>query len=91
MARTKYRWIEPTSNGEVDVYEYGKYERSSVLAGQERKAFVASFATVAEALTAYPKADVMGYRLSFPVSTMHLPDSEMTAWEEDNYFNPGDY
>jgi hypothetical protein len=69
------------------VYEWGVYERSSVLAGQQRKAFVDSYATAAEALTAYPTADVMDGRVSANNTVDHLPDWEMSAWEEQNYWD----
>ena len=68
--------IEPDEHG-VIVYEWGVYERSSVLAGQQRKTFMSGYGNVAEALKAYPKADVMGGRISPPpVSVMHLPDTD---------------
>tara|TARA_Y100000034_G_scaffold99318_1_gene121950 strand:- start:415 stop:690 length:276 start_codon:yes stop_codon:yes gene_type:complete len=84
--------IEPDGYGEFSVYEWGVYEQGSVLAGQQRKSFVADFATVDEALKTYPKADVMGGRVApAPVSVMHLPDREMNAYEEEGYFHPNDY
>jgi len=39
------------------VYEYGTYGRSSVLAGQERRIFVGTFATLMGALKAHPDAE----------------------------------
>ena len=84
--------IEPDGYGEVSVYGWGVYERTSVLAGQQCKRFVDGFATAAEALKAYPKADVMGGRVAPPpVSVMHLPEREMNAYEEEGYFHPHDY
>lgn len=40
----------------IAVYGIGRYERSSVLAGQPRRVFLDSFDTVDEAKRAYPKA-----------------------------------
>ena len=40
------------------VYQYDTYPRSSVLAGQQRRTFLASFDTLEEARAAYPDADV---------------------------------
>jgi hypothetical protein len=53
------------SRDEYGVYEYGIYPESSVLAGQERRSFIDSFPTLAEAQSAYPDAewqDGSGYR-----------------------------
>ena len=86
-----YYSIEPDGYGEVSVYGWGVYERSSVLAGQQRKSFVDGYPTVAEALVAYPGADVHGGVVSANNTFTHLPDREMNAYEEENYFNPNDY
>jgi len=84
--------IEPEIYGGFSVFGWGTYERGSVLAGQQRKSFLADFATVAEALKTYPKADVMGGRVEpAPISVMHLPDREMNAYEEEVYFHGNDY
>lgn len=56
------------------VYEWGVYARSSVLAGQSKKSFRDSFESEAEALAAYPRADV-GYR-SAHNSYSHLPGED---------------
>ena len=86
-----YYTIEPDGYGEVSVYEWGVYERGSVLAGQQRKAFVADYATAAEALVAYPSASVESGRIPpAPISVMHLPDREMSAYEEESYFYGND-
>jgi len=45
------------SRPEFGVYRYDRYPRGSVLAGQERRTFLASFETLAEARTAFPGAD----------------------------------
>tara|TARA_R110002020_G_scaffold407051_1_gene617154 strand:+ start:120 stop:395 length:276 start_codon:yes stop_codon:yes gene_type:complete len=84
--------IEPDGYGTFSVFGWGTYERSSVLAGQQRKTMVDDFDTVAEAVNAYPKADVMDGRVApAPVSVMHLPDREMNAYEEEAYFHGNDY
>ena len=76
-----YYTIEPDGYGEVSVYGWGVYEASSVLAGQQRKSFVDGYATAAEALVAYPRADVHGGKVeAAPISLTHLPDHEMNAY-----------
>lgn len=45
---------------EYGVYAYDVYPDSSVLAGQERRRFLDSFPTLAEAKTAYPEAKEAG-------------------------------
>lgn len=42
--------------GGFSVYEFGTYERSSVLAGQTKKQFLDGFDTLEEAKAAYPTA-----------------------------------
>ena len=53
MAKNSYTiepaWGEPGEPDGFDVYLHGVYERSSVLHGQPRRAFVDSFETLAEA------------------------------------------
>lgn len=53
-------------HGEYGVYRYDTYPESSVLAGQERRSFIDSFPTLAEAQAEYPEAewngDGTGYR-----------------------------
>lgn len=41
---------------EYGVYEYGRFGRGSVLAGQTRRIFLGSFATLEEAQAAFPSA-----------------------------------
>jgi len=50
--------IEPY-RGEFAVYEHGVYPQSSVLAGQARRVFLASFERESEARAAYPRAVVL--------------------------------
>lgn len=59
MARTiEYPMSGATYNQDkFGVYEYGTYGRSSVLRGQQRRMFLDSFETLAEALKAYPDAE----------------------------------
>jgi hypothetical protein len=64
------------SNPEYGVYQYSTYPRSSVLAGQQRRRFLCSYATLAEAQSAHPTASVSpscGYR---EPSLDHLPDED---------------
>lgn len=63
------------SREEYGVYEYTTYPRSSVLAGQQRRQFLAAFDTIEEARAAYPGADESdcGYQ---PPFLGHLPDEE---------------
>jgi hypothetical protein len=60
---------------EYGVYEYSRYGRSSVLAGQQRRVFLDSFDTLEEARAAYPTAKVCdcGYQAPY---LNHLPDGE---------------
>ena len=89
MQAFHFMTIEPDGYGEFNVYGWGAYERTSVLAGQQRKAYLDSFPTAVEALAAYPKADVHGGKVeAAPVSLTHLPDREMNAYEEERYFHP---
>jgi hypothetical protein len=46
------------SNSLFTVYEHGVYPRSSVLAGRASRKWLDDFDTLAEAVAAYPKADV---------------------------------
>ena len=56
------------------VFTIGVYERSSVLAGQNRKCFVDGFEDVEAALAAYPGATVMALRYDPGNTFDHLPD-----------------
>jgi len=78
----EYQWYS--------VYEFGEYPRGSVLEGQTMKSFRDSFDTLEKAQAAYPQAEV-GFR--DPNNTFnHLPDYEMSAREEEDFFvEGGDY
>lgn len=65
--------IEPDRYEGFNVYRWGTYGRSSVLAGQTKKSLVASFDTVEEALAAHPGAEVMNHRMSAGNTFDHLP------------------
>lgn len=71
------------------VYEWDEFPPNSLLAGQERKAYKDSFATLEEALKEYPTA-VQEVRHPYNYVD-HLPDWEMTAYEDENYGYPEDY
>lgn len=60
---------------EYGVYEYGKYDRNSVMRGRQRRTFLDSFQTLEEAQAAYPNAKLhveSGYR-DINAETAHLP------------------
>jgi hypothetical protein len=63
---------------EYGVYEYSTYPRSSVLAGQQRRAWLDSFPTLEQAKSAYPEAryDGEGANGFIPIAQMvaHIPD-----------------
>ena len=86
-----YFSIEPDSYGEFNVYGWGIYGSESVLEGQQKKAFITDYPTVAEALVAYPDADVHEGVVSANNSFGHLPDREMSAYEEEGYWQPEDW
>lgn len=61
------------SRDEYGVYQYSTYPRSSVLGGQERRAFLASFETIEEARAEFPGADESGCGYQPPFLS-HLPE-----------------
>ena len=66
------------------LYEFGVYERGSVLAGQSRKTFVRDYDTLEEAQAENPSAEVT---FRDPHNTVdHLPDEEMDANQEEQYW-----
>lgn len=79
MPRKPEQLIEYPSRGatynrdQYGVYEYDVYPRSSVLAGQERRTFLDSFDTLAEAQKEYPNAKVAAGSAYAPVNLSHLP------------------
>lgn len=56
------------------VYSYDRYPRSSVLAGQQRRTFLDSFETLAEAKAKFPAAKVVNGCGYVPPDLSHLPD-----------------
>ena len=83
--------IEPDNSSYADedavvVYAWGVYPRSSVLAGQQSKKYIDEYASAELALKDYPKAEVMEYTVDAGNTFNHLPDTEMNAYEEENYF-----
>ena len=86
-----YFSIEPDSYGEFNVYGWGTYGSESVLEGQQKKAFITDYPTVAEALVAYPEADVHEGKVPAYNSVSHLPDREMSAYDEEGYWQPEDW
>lgn len=59
-----------------NVYGWGEYEESSVLAGQTRKQFIDSFDTLAQAQAAYPQASLSSAWIEPRVSLSHLPGED---------------
>ena len=91
-----YFTIEPSRycDDEYIVYCWGVYSPTSVLAGQQRKVMLEEFETLEEARKKYPKAEQTSF-INPVLTTNHLPDYEMNAYEEENYWydldNPNDY
>lgn len=82
MKIEKETTIEQSQYGGWSVYEFSTYPRSSVLAGQTRKQWIAGYDTLQEACHHYPNADV-GYR-DANNSFDHLPDEDdMEAFEHE--------
>ena len=79
--------IEYDSRYELySVYAFGVWGKNSLLEGQIKKVFKDNFYTEEQATKVYPQAPV-GY--IDPNNTFnHLPDYEMTAREEEKYFDP---
>lgn len=76
-----YYTIEPSRCGEFyDVYGHGRYERSSVLAGQLGRSFQDSFATLEEAKAAYPQAEETGSS-KFMYSQLSMPSSPPSGFD----------
>jgi len=78
--------IEPSkfNDGEFVVYKWSKFPKSSVLAGQDQKIYVDSFSSEEAAQKEFPKAIPSApYN---PNNVTHLPDEEMSAYDEEQYF-----
>lgn len=65
-----YEW----RSGAVCVHGWDTYPDSSVLAGQPRKRYLASFDTAEEAEAAYPEASPTSLWTQPTVSLLHLSD-----------------
>ena len=90
MKYTHYT-IEPDKQAYADentvvVYGWGVYPQSSVLAGQESKTWLDRFSSVESALKEYPEAEAVDHSVSAGNTFDHLPDTEMNAYEDENYF-----
>ena len=73
----EYPSIGQTYNrAEYGVYQYDTFPASSVLAGQVRRRWLDSFATLEEAQAAYPEAEVSEHSGYSPPYLDHLPDHE---------------
>lgn len=74
--------IEADKSGEgYNVYSWGVYERSSVLAGQTMKRFIDGFDTLDEARAAYPAVDVNQFQESAHNTVNHLPGPD--DWDKE--------
>ncbi len=58
------------------MYEHGTYGRDSVLSGQSRRTWLDDFATLEEAVIAYPDAVVIGGTTYQPPHLGHLRDED---------------
>lgn len=75
-----YHILRDKDYGGWTVKGYGRYGRSSVLAGQVKIVFLDHFDTLKEAQDAYPSATLSNEYLE-PVNTFdHLPDGPDTGW-----------
>jgi len=59
-----------------DVFGWGTYERSSVLAGQPRKVFLDAFMTLEAAKVEFPTAELSSPWMEPQVSLVHLPGDD---------------
>jgi hypothetical protein len=60
------------------IYKISTYPRTSVLAGQQCRQWLANFETLAEAMRAYPEAEHIEGTTYQDIDTMvaHLPDED---------------
>ena len=86
-----YQTIEPDEQY-WNVYEHGRYERGSVLAGQSSRSFIDSYESLKEARSAYPKADVIDHSTKVHHNPMpqNAPDwfdpaDAGEVWSEGDY------
>ena len=80
MKKNEYHTIEPStcrygSGKEVVVYAWGKYESSSVLAGQNKKTYIEEFDSAELALKAFPNALALEGIADAGNTFGHLPDA----------------
>ena len=80
MKKNEYHTIEPStclygSGKEVVVYAWGKYESSSVLAGQNKKTYIEEFDSAELALKAFPNALALEGIAEAGNTFGHLPDA----------------
>lgn len=68
--------IEPSKYGGYAVYEWGVYERNSVLAGQVKKQYRDGGDDLDALKAKYPGAEILEYRRSANNYFNHLPGEE---------------
>jgi hypothetical protein len=71
-----------------EVSEMREYDRWSFNAGQSYPVILKAFGTLEDAQKEYPKAEYQAE--SMPLNTNnfdHLPDEEMTAYQEQSYWD----
>lgn len=72
-----YYTISHSRHGDgFDVFGWGTYERSSVLAGQPRKVFLDAFMTLEAAKVEFPTATMSSRWMEPQVSLAHLPGAD---------------
>ena len=76
MTQYERHTYEIQSFGDVIVYGWGTYERSSVLAGQAKKVFIDSYDSLELAHKDYPDAQGGGKFTDPQISLDHLPSED---------------
>lgn len=72
--------IEPEKYGDgYALYQWGKYEQWSVLAGQSKKSYRTGYDTIEEAKVANPGVEAFEHRIDANNYTTHLPGEE---WDD---------